>query len=129
MKGGALKQVILAFAILVTISGCATEGKYKAILNAWIGSSEYALIKRWGVPINSYETGGKKFLVFSSRQDIVMPGASPTYSTTVIGNTAYTSGYGGTPDQHISMGCTTTFEIENEKVVNWSYRGNDCTAM
>lgn len=109
-------------------SACATEGRYKNALNTWIGSPEINLIQSWGPPQQAYETGGHKFLVYSSNSSMFLPGSSPTYQTTVIGNTAYTNAYGGTPATNVALSCVTTFEIVNETVKNWRYQGNNCVS-
>ena len=117
---------VLIIALLV--SACATEGKYKNALNTWLGSSEISLIQAWGPPQQSYETNGHKFLVYSSSSNMFLPGTSPTYQTTLIGNTAYTNSYGGTPAVNVALSCVTTFEIVNETITNWRYQGNNCVS-
>lgn len=118
----------LAIAIAAILSACATTANYEKILQSWVGSEEIDLIRKWGPPQQSYETGGSKFLVYSSRQNVYMPGTAPSYQTTVIGNTAYTNPIGGTPAYNIGMACVTTFELANNKIVSWQWRGNACKA-
>ena len=118
----------LLIASLVILLGCATTANYEKMLNSWVGAPELDLVRRWGPPIQSYETSGRKFLVYSNSRNIFLPGTAPTYTTTVIGNTAYTNRVGGTPAQNIGLSCQTTFEIFQERVVSWRYEGNDCTA-
>jgi hypothetical protein len=118
----------LWFVVVLIFSGCATTANYEKILNSWIGSEEVDLIRKWGPPQQSYESGGRKFLVYSSQRNVYMPGTAPRYQTTYIGNTAYTNQVGGTPGYNIGMTCTTTFELVNNKIVTWQWRGNDCKA-
>jgi hypothetical protein len=120
---------ILIVLICATLSACATTAGYEKILRSQVGSDEVALIRAWGSPVNSYETGGRKFLTYSSRRNVYIPGTAPTYKTSIIGNTAYTTSSGGTSASNISMSCETTFEIAGGKVVSWRYKGNDCTAI
>lgn len=122
-----MKQILL-LAALVLLGGCATEGKYQRALDTWKGSAELDLIRSWGAPQQVYESDGHKFLVFSNNRNVVMPGVSPTYQTNFVGNTAYTTGYGGSPAMNLDLFCTTTFEVVDGKIYNWSYRGNDCTS-
>ena len=112
----------------LVLAGCATEGKYQTVLNSWMGSDELDLIRSWGPPQQAYETDGHKFLVYSNDRNVVVPGTAPTYQTSFIGNTAYTNSYGGTPAMNVNLSCTTTFEVVEGKIFNWSYRGNDCTS-
>lgn len=116
--------VILLFAL----SACATTAGYEKILGSWVGKAEVDLVRSWGPPVQAYEAGGKKFIVYSSRRNIYVPGTDPTYQTQFIGNTAYTTAVGGSSATNISMSCMTTFELENSRIVSWSYRGNDCRA-
>ncbi|MNO20213.1 hypothetical protein D3C76_99620 [compost metagenome] len=119
----------LALALLpLVLSGCATEAKYEQILQSWVGSSELELIQKWGPPQQAYETGGHRFLVYSSSGNMYLPGTAPTYQTTYVGNTAYTNSYGGSPGMNVQLSCVTTFEVANELITNWNWRGNNCTA-
>ena len=116
--------VILAAAL----TACATTAGFEKILNSWVGAEEIDLVRRWGPPVQSYEVGGRKFIVYTSQRNVHLPGMDPTYETTVVGDTAYTNVIGGSPPMNIDMSCTTTFELEGSRIVSWSYRGNDCKA-
>ena len=120
-----MKKIVFS-ALFLLLAGCATEQNYKNMLNTWLGIDEIDLIRKWGPPANSYEVGSSKFIIYSSTGNMYLPGTSPTYTTNIIGNTAYTTSYGGTPAQNIQLSCETTFELQNGKVVNWSYKGNNC---
>ncbi len=114
--------------ILLALSACATTAGYEKVLNSWVGSQEIDLVRSWGPPAQSYETGRRKFIAYSSRRNVYMPGIAPTYQTNVIGNTAYTTAVGGSQAMNIGMSCMTTFELDGSSVVSWSYKGNDCKA-
>lgn len=113
---------------VLAVLGCATSENYTKMLNTWLGAPEIALYRSWGTPDGQYEVSGTKFVTFTSSGNMVMPGTSPTYRTTVIGNTAYTNAYGGTPSYSVQLMCKTVFEIRNERVVNWRWEGNNCKA-
>jgi len=110
------------------VSGCATTGKYEKVLQSWVGSSELDLVRSWGPPQQTYEASDRKFLIYSSSNDMYLPGSGPTYQTTVVGNTAYTNSYGGTPAMNIQLSCTTTFEITADVITSWQWRGNNCVS-
>ncbi|WP_223433293.1 hypothetical protein [Pseudomonas sp. GL-B-26] len=114
--------------LTLMLSACATTAKYEKILDTWVGEDELNLVRKWGPPQQSYETSGHRFLVYSNVRNVFVPGQAPTYQTSVIGNTAYTNTYGGSPAMNVNLSCTTTFEIADEKITTWSYRGNNCTA-
>ena len=42
-----------------------TTENYEAILDAWLGSSENALIDSWGVPAQIYHNNGAKYLIYA----------------------------------------------------------------
>jgi hypothetical protein len=120
------RYLIVAF--VTVLASCATTAGYEKVLNSWRGAQEIDLVRSWGPPIQSYEAGGRKFIVYSSRRDVYLPGTAPSYQTTVIGNTAYTNAVGGSPAMNIVKSCTTTFELDGSRVVSWSYKGNACKA-
>jgi hypothetical protein len=123
-KALALAVVALAF----VLAGCATTENYERILQSWVGRTELDLVRAWGAPQRTYETGGSKFLVYSSGRNVYIAGTPPAYTTTIVGGTAYTSRIGGTPGQVIGMRCQTTFELKEDKVIAWQWHGNDCAA-
>ncbi|MCG2739186.1 MAG: hypothetical protein L6300_02980 [Syntrophaceae bacterium] len=118
----------LLIALATVLASCATTAGYEKVLKSWVGAQEIDLVRSWGPPIQSYEAGGRKFIVYSSHRNVYLPGTAPSYQTTVIGNTAYTNAVGGSPAMNISKSCTTTFELDGSKVVSWTYKGNACKA-
>lgn len=120
--------LIISISGLLILSGCATTKGYEQRLNSWMGASEANLIRSWGVPKNVFNSGGRRYFVYNSSRNIYIPGTSPTYTTTIYGNTAYTTSSGGSSPTNINMQCETTFEIQNGRVSSWRYRGNDCKA-
>ena len=122
-----MKRLLITLFALIT-TACATTANYEKILSSWVGANEIDLVRSWGAPDNQYESSGTKFLTYQRTSNIYMPGTSPTYTTTVIGNTAYTSSSGGSPAYNIHMSCKTTFEVKNERIVNWRWEGNGCKA-
>lgn len=123
--GRKMKPLSLVFMTLL-LSACATEPSYQMKLSAMEGLDELTLIRRWGTPEQVYESNGHRFLVYRSNSTAMLPGTEPTYQTRIVGNTAYTHGYGGYPATIVNLACSTIFEIVDGKVWGWSYRGNDC---
>lgn len=117
---------LLLIAVLVALSGCATTANYEKTLKSWVGASELDLVRSWGPPQSTHTTGGRTFLVYSSARSVLMPGVQPTYTANTYGNTTYVNSHGGMPAQNLNFQCQTTFEVSNEKIVGWSWRGNDC---
>lgn len=118
----------LPILVATLLGACATTAGYEKVLNSWVGTQELDLVRSWGPPAQAYEAGGRKFIVYTSRRNVYMPGVAPTYQTNVVGNTAYTSQVGGSPAMNIGMSCATTFELDGARIVSWQYKGNDCKA-
>lgn len=112
--------------LMLALGGCATTAKYEKVLNSWIGADELSLVRKWGPPQQTYESGGRKFLTYVSGRNVYVPGTAPSYTTTVIGNTVYTNPVGGSPGYSVQKQCNTTFEVENGKILSWRWQGNDC---
>lgn len=112
--------------LVFVLSACATTEKYEAVLKTWIGSSERELINSWGPPSSVYEVNGDKYLTYQSSRSGYVPGVAPTYQTSFIGNTAYTTSYGGTPGYSYNHHCKTTFTVSGGVINHWRYEGNSC---
>lgn len=123
-----MKIKLFLILVFVMLTGCATEERYKEVLNTWIGVPESRLISVYGIPNSVYEIDGSKFLTYRTGGMGFIPGTPGIAQTTVIGNTAYTAFSGGTPGMMASFGCETTFQIINRVVERWSFRGNSCVA-
>lgn len=125
-KGG-LWLVLLA---AMAPAACTTVSQnYAFAVSSWTGSSEASLIREWGVPNRSYDASGSRFLEYSSSNVAVLPGYSPTYTTTFFGNIATTTATGGSPPTAIQLSCTTIFELRGGVVVGSSFSGNNCIAQ
>jgi hypothetical protein len=119
------------FMLLLTVSmlsSCATQAGYKKVLDSWVGHTELELVRAWGPPVRAHDISDSRFLEFHRSGNLVLPGSDPTYTTTVIGNTAYTTSSGGSSPTNIALSCATTFEVRNGVIISWRYQGNNCGA-
>lgn len=125
-----MKSILLTVAILALSSflliGCATEAKYQATLNSWVGSSEDSLVEQWGPPTSVYETKKKRYLTYFSSGQMYLPGTPPSYNTSFVGNTAYTRQVGGSSPTMVNLSCKTVFTLEKGYITLWNYNGNNC---
>jgi hypothetical protein len=119
-----MKKII--FLLTLILLGCATTANYEKLLSSWVGSPESALISSWGPPSSVYESDGTKYLTYSKSNSGYIPGVAPSYQTTYVGNTAYTTPVGGYAGFAYSNNCSTTFTISNKTITNWRYEGNAC---
>jgi hypothetical protein len=124
-----MKRTLLLSIACLILAGCATTANYEKMLDTWVGAPELELVRSWGPPIRSYETSGRKFLVYQSNRNVVIRGTAPSYTTTFVGNTAFINPVGGSPSRNVEFKCQTTFELSEAKVVSWRYEGNDCKSQ
>lgn len=120
-----MKIATIALAAVV-LGGCATAGKYKRSVDSWIGAREVDLVRKWGPPHQTYDSGGSRFLGYSSQRNVIVPGVAPTYTTQMYGNTAFTTSSGGVPPSSFTASCMTTFEVKDEVIVAATFKGSDC---
>lgn len=120
-----LKPMCLVVGLLL-VAACATTKKYEAMLTTWVGKPDSALLQSWGPPDSVYENSGVQYLTYFKSRSGYVPGIAPSYQTTFIGNTAYTSAVGGSPGYAFSKKCKTTFAVTGGFIQNWRYEGNAC---
>lgn len=117
-----MKKLLSVFLVLI-ITACTT---YQETLDTWVGATEKELIRGFGAPKNVYEIDGSRFLQFDRMGQYVVPPTPVSYETVVVNDRAYTRAYGGSPGYVRDLYCSTTFEVVDDKVVSWSYRGTGC---
>lgn len=126
-----MRTVALA-SLLLLVAGCATAGKYRAILDSWAGQPVQNLVNSWGYPTSQMTApDGNTVYVYQRSGSIVMPTTSTTNATVnSYGSAAYgtatTTTYGG---GIVQLNCATYFEIGSDKtIVNWRTQGNNCVS-
>ncbi len=132
----------VALASLAMLTACAYPSpQHVQKLNAFIGKSEADLVRGYGVPTRTYETGGVKFLAYNMSRIDTIPGDGFGYGGFGYGGFGYGGfgyggglgyggpgydGFGGFGPEIVQRDCSTTFELKNATVQSWSLRGNDC---
>ncbi|HVZ06529.1 hypothetical protein [Rhodopila sp.] len=107
--------------LLIVLGGCTdTLAVRQAQLNAFVGRSELELVQAMGVPTQTFETGGVRFLSYQQSQTQVIP-ASPWYW-----GGPFPGFYGGFPPQLVTWSCDTTFTVVDKRVTGFTMRGNGC---
>jgi len=120
------KVELTSLIFVIGFSSCATTGKYKIVLDSWVGSNVNQLIDSWGYPSNSFKApNGNTVYMYTSSGSYTMP--TQTISTyNVYGNTIYgnstTSG-----GQTLNFWCKTFFEVNQDNIITtWRWQGNNC---
>ena len=118
------------FFIGFLIAGCATEAGYRKALQRTIGMTEEELVMALGVPDKTHYTGTMRILEYNYQSQ----GYMPNYQLQETNYTNSNGRYIGNSSQWVDNGyyytnsCTTTFYIQNNRVINWRYKGNACRA-
>ena len=81
-------RLIFATTIAVLLlSGCATQGKYKKVVQSWVGSNADSLVSSWGPPQRVYPlSNGGHVLEYSQQQTGQVGGYSYTTPETTYYN-------------------------------------------
>ena len=127
--------------ILLVIFSCATgprptTANYQKILDTWVGEQIDQLIAAWGYPKNEFiAPNGRKVYVYERSRIMSMPSyTTPSTSTVNVDTFSNTATVTTTPGMTFGGGiakyvCVTWIETNNSgTIVNWNWRGNDCTA-
>lgn len=127
--------VVMLLASTLFLAACATQQYYAAAVNSWQGASEKQVYHVWGYPNKTRKMdNGHRLLIYNFHER----GRNPVYQTsgtttveqgrrgrTRVTTTGPSYSGGGT----YNLRCTTFFELnKNKRVVNTSFRGNDCVA-
>ena len=116
---------------IIALAGCAYDPAVRgARLQPFVGQPVAVLVANLGVPSRTYEAGGTQFLAYTERRVDYLP-AFPAYGPgfgSPYGPYAYGGygGYGAFPPQVIERVCETTFQVFQDRVQSFTFRGNSC---
>lgn len=141
-------RTLLPLLLAAALAACATNGKFQAKMNSFIGQPEIALVGALGQPAGRYETAdGAKVISFARSGQMVLPGAqtttavtSNTYGTVTMnqgvrqaaGNYSQTSTTyvpQQAPATTIALSCVVNFTLDSRGIVqSWTATGNHCVS-
>ncbi len=114
-----MKRAALVLLLLLAACDPYALQRREAALAAYVGMSESDLVRSFGVPTRTFETGGHRFLAYDEGSLDIVPPLEPWRP--------WGWGYGaGFPAQVVQRFCETTFEVAAGKVIGFSLRGNAC---
>jgi hypothetical protein len=101
---------------------------------AYIGDSSAVLVQQLGVPDKQITAGGTQYLAYNVRHEaeVIPSGIGPGPFFGPYGGPFFAGGYyggvwgGGFPQEIQEYSCTATFMLRDDRVDNFSLRGNDC---
>lgn len=118
------KIVTLLLTILI-ISSCGfykTTKYYEEYLTTLLGISETQLIQIEGIPTKVYETNGTKFITYYKEY------SNYSTSSSYLNNVYF--GINTTEIQtHHKEYCETMFTLINNKITNYTFKGNKCDEL
>jgi hypothetical protein len=109
-------SALLLLTVLVA-TGCATEEKYVAETQSWVGRPEKELLATWGAPNRAYQTDGTRYLTYSRLSFVTTGGYYDRWDS-----------WYGSPGRTMALSCETTFVVASDIIQSASHRGNDCRA-
>jgi hypothetical protein len=115
-------------AAVLCLAGCATTEGYRKMLDGWMGADERSLVRAWGVPHRSYESGGVRYLAFVSSREVYRPADPPILGQETVNGKSTLTFTPGRPGYTYTKSCETTFELTRGRVSSWRFYGNDCRA-
>lgn len=118
----------LALVIIAGLSACAGSGAERNVerMNGFIGQSEEAVIKSWGVPDKTYMLdSGVKIISYDDFSDRYDPPTSTVCIGSFPGDFGYSTCAGG-PSRRVRLSCERSFHLKGGKVIDWSQHGNNC---
>lgn len=117
--------IILALLGICTACQTPSEANYRRNMNAWIGKTPQELISQWGQPTQVLNTAEGQDLIYMVEKQIPLPGTNGRYAT---GQLDYASPLEGTPAYQTTLSCQTIFVVQNNKIINWMFEGDNCKA-
>ena len=129
------------FVLIVTflLFACATPAKYDHKLNNMVGLTKVQLIKKMGQPSAAkILPDGYEVLAYVKANNVYVPSEFYLYSqgqqnsgndvfSPFLDNYDY-SPYSSAFGYQVEYICQTAFLLQNNQVVGWKWRGNDCKA-
>lgn len=127
-----------------SLLGCATEKGYREYLTTWQGADTLTLVRAWGAPDQVYSLGEHDFYVYSREvyeKNPNYPYTCPDLQKIDKNDTDLMKDVKRDQNERTIKQCikdkqieprenfyhcTTTFELFENKVIQYSFKGNDC---
>jgi hypothetical protein len=119
---------------LLALAACVAEPSLQSRMAAYTGDSAATLVQQLGVPDKQITVQGVQYLAYDQHHIEVAPGADfgGFYGGPYFGG-PFGGPYFGGPFYNASLPpaveerrCETTFMLKDDKVFNFTLRGNDC---
>lgn len=122
---------IVIMSLLAVLAACSTDSaNYNRQLQGWIGASQGMLMAEWGTPDNIFYLTPNKYVVTYLKVDNgPIGGKTDPYTGEVYYPALDTPNYDFPSNGANSLYyCKTSFTIENNQVIDYTFNGDDCVA-
>lgn len=126
-KGFIMNKIVTLLLIILIISSCGfyrTTQYYEEYLTTLLGISETQLIQIEGIPTKVYETKDTKFITYYKEYSNYSTSNSYSYP-----NNEYIGTNTTEIQTHHKEYCETMFTLINDKVTNYTFKGNKCDEL
>ncbi len=126
-KGVSLKGLLTMFLSLIVLTGCATQAKYRKVVDSWIGKSSKELVRTWGYP-KWQVTAPNKNIVYVYQKSRMLTFTQNYYTPEYGGE--YGAYGGSSSSQSEKLVCTIWFEIDrhDNEIVKVLFKRDLCVA-
>ena len=126
MRAMSRKPRLAALALPLLLIGCAQGPTLETRLSTFVGQSEADLVAQLGVPSRVHEAEGRRFLQFEQRRTVAVAAPPAPYFGPLHGPWGPRRGYWPAPPAYAVVGCDLTFELRDQRVAAFSFRGEGC---
>lgn len=120
------RALVLALLLAAPLAGCATGPTFEQRMATFVGRSEADLVATLGVPVRTYETGGRRFLQFEQRATVLVPGDPWGFGPWGFGPPWGYRRPWAVPPSYAVVGCDLTFALREGRVESFTARGQGC---
>jgi hypothetical protein len=119
-----MRRFILLLPLL--LAACQTGPSLQTRMISFMGASENTLIQSLGVPDRQITVGGINYLAYVRSRTQVLSTGGPFWGGPWGGWGPYGGWSGPVSSSVVVWSCETTFAVQDGRVVNVSFKGNDC---
>ena len=125
-----MRKSIALLVLPLALSACATGPSLQSRMAAYTGASGQKLVEDLGVPDKQITVNGVQYFAYDRHHEQIQPddfGSFGPYGGP-FGGPFYGGGFysAGFPRNVEVFSCETTFMLKDDKVFNFTLRGNDC---
>ncbi|MGI9264559.1 MAG: hypothetical protein ACR2QU_06500 [Gammaproteobacteria bacterium] len=120
-------QKALILVLVILSAGCATNSKYDAELQTWVGRGQSELFADWGAPADVAKNEQGATVLLYHRERSYRKGGGSVNMGGALGGTSGTPVKAKKTGKVVIMYCDTQFTLDaSNNISSYSYDGNEC---